>query len=335
MSYMLSVIIPVYQVEDYLEKCIDSVIREKAFLDGKAEVILVDDGSKDNSGLICDKYSNEHKNISVIHKENEGLSAARNTGIMAAKGKYLFFLDSDDYITENALSNILEKAEEDSDVILCRLLTDDAVTGEICEPEESLDDEKISSLRNEELLNYLITGRIYGWYAFKNIIKKEFLIKNSLFFEVGRLFEDALWTPGVLYCAEKLSYIDTPVYVYFINRVGSIVRQVSKKACFDKINVLRSISDFCDNNALSIETKNKMLANVSQIYVSILADSRLLDKKSKKELLNESKKYVNAIKYSIQKYKRILYFAHKFIGINGISFILYLRAEYVRHKNSK
>ncbi|HEM5303194.1 TPA: glycosyltransferase family 2 protein, partial [Streptococcus suis] len=93
---LLSVIIPVYQVEKYLKRCIDSVLAQK-FID--YEIILVDDGSTDSSPAICDAYSAEYPHISVIHKENGGLSDARNVGIKHAAGEYIFFLDSDDWIS--------------------------------------------------------------------------------------------------------------------------------------------------------------------------------------------------------------------------------------------
>ena len=93
---ILSVIVPVYRVEAYLDTCIQSVITQNEFVNGLAELILVDDGSPDNCGAICDRYAKEHAHITVVHKENGGLSDARNCGIRAARGRYVQFLDSDD-----------------------------------------------------------------------------------------------------------------------------------------------------------------------------------------------------------------------------------------------
>lgn len=333
MNPVLSVVIPVYQVEDYLEKCIHSVISQQPFTEGLVEVILIDDGSVDNSGNICDIFAEKYSNVSVIHQQNSGLSVSRNVGINAAKGKYILFLDSDDYITENSLANVIEKTKSNSDVILCRHITLDANTFIENEAEEKLDREKVTSLKGEDLLKYLITDRLYGWYACKNIVKKEYIVDNNMFFEPGRLFEDALWTPNLIYCSNSTEYLDEPVYVYLINRGGSIVSQVSEKACIDKLNALDHINNFCDEKSMTDNTKMRMLANVSQIYVSVLADSRLLSAEAKKDLLNRAKKYTCCLKYSHQKYKKILYLISKFIGIEGISYILYLRAEYVRKKN--
>lgn len=96
-----SIIIPVYNVEKYLNECVDSVLNQKNV---DYEIILVDDGSTDNSGQICDEYLKKHSNVSVIHKVNGGLSDARNAGLESAEGDYILFVDSDDKIEENSLS---------------------------------------------------------------------------------------------------------------------------------------------------------------------------------------------------------------------------------------
>ena len=112
---LISVIIPVYNVENYLRECIESVLNQ-TFRD--FEVILVDDGSTDSSGDICDEYVEKDERVTVIHQKNGGLSVARNTGLSEANGKYVYFLDSDDYISENALATLLNIAENDSSDIV-------------------------------------------------------------------------------------------------------------------------------------------------------------------------------------------------------------------------
>lgn len=106
---LISVIVPVYNVEKYLRKCIDSILCQtyKNF-----EIILIDDGSSDNSGKICDEYLNRDERISVFHKKNQGLSEARNTGIKKAKGKYLTFVDSDDFINEEYILNLYDNLKK-------------------------------------------------------------------------------------------------------------------------------------------------------------------------------------------------------------------------------
>ena len=105
----LSIIIPVFNVEKYLEECINSVLQQTF---SNFEIILVDDGSTDSSGNICDLYSQKDRRIQVIHKENGGLSSARNAGLRIAKGKYVGFIDSDDWISETMYQHLYEEAEK-------------------------------------------------------------------------------------------------------------------------------------------------------------------------------------------------------------------------------
>lgn len=114
-NIIISIVIPVYNVEKYLDECLGSIIKN---YHTNVEVILVDDGSTDKSGSLCDKYDKKYEFISVIHKKNGGLSSARNVGIEKAKGKYIWFVDSDDYISNDSISNILEEAKKDGDLII-------------------------------------------------------------------------------------------------------------------------------------------------------------------------------------------------------------------------
>ena len=122
-NILLSIIIPVYNVEKYIKRCLDSILCQET---ENYEVILVDDGSTDSSGIICDSYAKCRKNVVCIHKTNGGLSDARNEGLKHCKGKYVWFVDSDDYITEDALES-LEKVlcKYSSDVVVCMSKTID------------------------------------------------------------------------------------------------------------------------------------------------------------------------------------------------------------------
>ena len=117
MGDLISVIVPVYNVEKYIKKCLDSIIYQTY---KNIEIILVDDGSTDNSGIICDVYKERDKRIKVIHKKNNGVSAARNTGIENANGKWISFVDSDDWIDKNYFEILISKIyNNDIDCILC------------------------------------------------------------------------------------------------------------------------------------------------------------------------------------------------------------------------
>ena len=150
---MLSVIIPVYNVEKYLSRCVDSVLNQtyKNF-----ELILVDDGSLDNSPVICDEYENKDSRIKVIHKENGGLSSARNAGLEICKGDYIFFIDSDDWLTdENVLEEFISKAEkENADFVYSFMNTaTDKIQKEIRMNQRFKDNDKLFFLSNPYLFS--------------------------------------------------------------------------------------------------------------------------------------------------------------------------------------
>ena len=116
----LSVIVPVYNTEKYLRQCVDSILGQTL---SELEIILVNDGSKDNSGVICDEYAAKYDQVTVIHKENGGVSSARRAGVAAAKGEYVAFVDSDDWIDPDMYAQMLASAREhDADAVLCDIL---------------------------------------------------------------------------------------------------------------------------------------------------------------------------------------------------------------------
>jgi glycosyltransferase involved in cell wall biosynthesis len=208
----ISVIIPVYNAEKYLPDCMDSLMHQG---DLRIEIILVNDGSTDQSGAIADEYAKKDSRIRVIHQENGGASAARNTGLLVAKGEYIIFIDSDDWIKEGSLLALYREAGRHQA---------DVVTGNIwlCHQDGSLDStfKRISgelaniTLPGKESFIRLVKTRFYLPMPFKYIYQREFLIKTQARFEEGIMHEDELWTPVVLYHAEKVLISDIEFYYY-------------------------------------------------------------------------------------------------------------------------
>lgn len=239
---LISIIIPVYNVERYLSQCLDSVLNQS--YDGDYEVICVDDGSTDGSSIILEKYAQIHKNMKIISSKNEGTASARNIGIRQAKGKYLWFVDSDDWIANDAiqiLSEYLNLSRSNPDVICFngKLIYD--IDGR----EES----------DKGIMDVNLTGwQYYSKYAIKSrkfhfvcvvlrLYLREFIISNNLFFEVGILHEDNLWVPQMCYYAEKVDVIPNLLYYYRI-REGSKMRNISSKKIFDTIKVANRLAEF-------------------------------------------------------------------------------------------
>ena len=232
----VSIIVPVYNVESWLNKCIDSLLDE-TYED--IEILLIDDGSTDKSGEICDKYALKNKKIKVFHNKNQGLSYSSNFGIENATGKYVMFVDSDDYISDKKIVekfiNILN--DEKSDFIYtsyCRF--NDGKDDEITEI-LSIDIEK-NEIKNKsgiDILALLIEKNNYHHAAYLKICNRKFLIDNNLFFKEGIYHEDAEWSPKLFYYSKKISIYSEPYYMRRM-RENSIITTTNEKSIVKKIN---------------------------------------------------------------------------------------------------
>ena len=208
-----SIIIPIYNVEKYLRQCIDSVLAEN-FLD--CEIILVNDGSPDGCGEICDEYANKYSHIKVIHKHNGGLSDARNAGIKEAKGDYLIFLDSDDYwinINKNQKNYIGGGILSD-----LQLLTNDKIDLILHPSSDNIRKipKEISFTNNDFINNFeaLVKSNYYVSNAWTKIVKREIIIKNNLFFPKGYIHEDLPYSLALARFVKTFAIYNNPFYQY-------------------------------------------------------------------------------------------------------------------------
>lgn len=218
MDHKISVIVPVYNVEKYLKRCINSILNQtfKNF-----ELILVNDGSTDNSLNICKNYKEKDGRIQLISQTNKGLSAARNTGLKYAKGKYVCFVDSDDFIEKEYLSLLLSNIEKyNSDIAMCEYY----LTNE--------EGRKYSISRlNEPKDIHVLSGKKTFSYFYKenyvpNVVAWNKIYLRSLFdnikYDEGHYFEDELIAPFLFYKARRVSFLRVPLYNY-VQRPGSIM----------------------------------------------------------------------------------------------------------------
>lgn len=236
----ISFIIPVYNVEPYLRKCVDSLLHQDY---DNYEIILVDDGSTDGSGELADQLASL-PTIRVIHQENRGLSGARNTGIAAAKGEYICFVDSDDYWEENVLGSLMAQIERDNLDVLrfnyqnVRILNNQY---EVFEPNKN----KHYIGACDEVLDgyaYLNTYMDSACYATQFILRRSLTI--DCLFTPNIYFEDTDWTPRMLLKARRVADTDTVVYNYLL-RQGSITQAVAeskkRKILDDKMRLVGAL----------------------------------------------------------------------------------------------
>ena len=262
----VSIIVPVYKVEKYLAKCVDSIIAQTY---ENIEIILVDDGSPDNSGVICDQYKDKDERIKVIHQKNMGLSGARNTGIDNSTGDYLMFIDSDDYIDPEMVSYLANKLEtENADIAVCDYY--DVVGDEIRTNSYPKSEFVISD--NSKYLN------LFNEYTIVTVIACNKLYKKSVFAElrypVGKTHEDEYLIAEVLSKADMICYSLKPLYYYIRQREDSIMNSYSEKK-FDFIYAFDHRAEFFekaglnDMKDLTVYSKINMLIKRMPEYIEL------------------------------------------------------------------
>ena len=230
-----SIIVPVYNVENYLRECLDSILNQtyKNF-----EIILVDDGSKDGSSQICDEYEDKDSRIKVIHKENGGLSDARNHGIEAATGDYLVFVDSDDWIELNSLENISIALNDSPEIIITTFI-------EYFENnhEKRINDKGLSDylaerkMSKDDVVNWICWESKNTWPAQKYVVSRDYINRFNLRFLKGRLHEDMDWTSRCFYYGSRFAFMTEPWYYHRLNRESSITSSISIKHFIDMIEM--------------------------------------------------------------------------------------------------
>jgi glycosyltransferase involved in cell wall biosynthesis len=221
-SDLISIIIPVYNVEKYLPQCINSILKQTIT---NLEIILVDDGSLDNSGKICDEFSKLDNRIVVIHKENNGLSSARNAGLEIATGNYVGFVDSDDWLDENMYETLLNLIKDtNADISCCKFFK----TANGDEKILPINNEVIESFNNLEGLNNfytdLYTQTVVAW----NKLYKIQLFDNIIY-PIGKIHEDEGTTYKLFYKANKITYTNRPLYYYRTTPNSITTRKFNKK----------------------------------------------------------------------------------------------------------
>ncbi len=231
---VISIIVPVYNSESKLEKCIGSILRQ-TFND--FELILVNDGSVDLSGKICEDYAKNDSRIRVIHQKNLGVSEARNTGLKHAVGKYIGFVDSDDYIDEKMYETLYNLIlENNAEVAVCGVR-------EIHPHKEviSYDNEGILILDKYEAVKLLFIGKYLTMYAVNKIYKKELF--NEIRYPIGKIYEDTIITPKVCSLADKIVYTPRNLYNY-VRTPGSITASKFSQKDMDIIEAGKSVFEF-------------------------------------------------------------------------------------------
>lgn len=234
----LSIIIPCYKVEQYLDQCLESVTRNKT---EDIEIILVDDGSPDRVPQMCDQWAQKDHRIKVIHQQNGGLSVARNTGIDASCGEYIWFIDSDDWITDNAIECIMTLIgnNPDIEIFVFPLLWTYEGNG------KDWVDIKVRECKQMTGKEYLLTPGIQMGASQRNIVKRNFIKRFNVKFYPGILHEDGLYGHLIYNHAKKLILQSTPIY-YYRQREGSIMHSKGIKSAYSNIVIHQEMMKYME-----------------------------------------------------------------------------------------
>ncbi|UOB17076.1 glycosyltransferase [Abyssalbus ytuae] len=238
----LSVIVPVYNLAEYLEKCINSIVQQD-IPPANYEIVAVNDGSTDNSLQILDSLSSKYKNLKIISQENKGLSSARNTGIEHATGEYILFVDSDDYILPGTLHHLLSIARKNTLDVLEFGAAGIDQNGKIVYSIQKSTNNGI--LSGEEYLSSVT----YMNSACNKLYRREFFNKHSFRFKEGIYIEDIEFNIRVIFYAKRVQAIDR-VMAHFVQREGSITRTrnfaKTKKMVYNILTVITSLNNFSE-----------------------------------------------------------------------------------------
>lgn len=274
MEELISVVVPIYNVEEFLEKCVDSILSQSY---SNLEIILVNDGSKDNCLKICRDYELKDSRIVVIDKENGGLSSARNAGIDKATGKYIMFIDSDDYIEKTTVEKLYNNISSNgADISICNFFYS----------------YKNENIRNNAILNTTIDDEskfsyLYGKYSLQTIISWNKLYKRELFNEIrypdGLIHEDQYIICDLLDKSKKINYMTDEFLYYYVQRDNSIMSTFNINR-FDVIKGLNRRIEFFESKKYDMLINRTKVEKIQLLY-------QLL-KESKKGTVEDKNKYI-------------------------------------------
>ena len=294
---VLSIIIPVYCVEKYIGGCLESIFSQYSYLE-KLEVVIVDDGTPDKSMIIVDEYKKRYNNIRVIHQENQGLSAARNNGIAIATGQYIWFVDSDDQLTDNAFDILFSKFEKKP--------MDDYLGFDLLGVSEATGDESVLSIiMSKGLLSYYgktLTRKdllgIGSCPVQRWVFKRDFLISNGLQFHHGIIHEDVEFMGRAKFYARSVTVYKETLYRYLQRHQDSIMASLDMNSLRCRDLIINSLLEFKESVSKTVSDKIFLDGYIAGIIMNLL---------SSRESVNISdREYESFVSGKKRKYKKLL-----------------------------
>ena len=305
----VSVIVPVYKVENYLRQCVDSILNQTY---RNIEVILVDDGSPDDCPKICDEYAKVDDRVIIIHKENGGLSDARNKGVECATGEFGLFVDGDDFwdCLEGLKELVDRQAENPSEVLCFGYYKQDEDTGKKTVKAYHSESMPKSIRKPEEQMGFLMNRGLYIASACNKMVAMSLLKKMQ--FAKGKVAEDIVWCALLLREAKSFDYINLSFYCYRQRR-GSITNSISEKSCID----LKDAIIACYGLMEQADTlMSRLIGQYTAYQFSTFIAVQALSTGFPKQDISDLKAYAKVLKHSQSSRKvRIMYFGTQLMGL--------------------
>lgn len=315
-SPLISVVVPIYKVEEYLLDCINSIVGQTY---KHLEIILVDDGSPDRCPEICDQLASEDPRIKVIHKINGGLSDARNTGIKAAQGEYVIFIDSDDFwIHTNFLSNLINCVNKypESDLVFWGRTI---YRGNNVTPRNCIESSRVNGVPFYEGMKYLLQSNELLVSACMKLIRTSILKENNIFFQKGRLSEDLDWSLTLYQHIDNITAINENSYGYR-KRPGSITTTLSPKHADDIIWFINKWT----KKPLDERLQDLNLSFIAYTYSGLLATFNRLPNSKRKDIKETLRSYSWLLKHTISPKVKKVSMLYRMFGFNLTCVLLQL-----------
>jgi len=318
---LLSFILPIYNVEDCLEECIDSILVQ---VTEECEIILVDDGAIDASGEICDRYARNDSVIRVIHKENGGLSSARNAGLRIAAGRYVSFVDSDDVIVSGCVSKILEWIRNEGTDICFMQAVKFYPDGTETDLGEGITRAGLWHKDKKSAVAYLASRPKYPGSAWAKLFRRAFLLDNDLHFPYDRRYsEDLGFLLDSILSAESFDALDIPFYRYRQKRTGSITSKLSTRNFHDLLTFIEeSVEKLTVDKRAKDEISRTAMGFVAYEYSVLIYLYNHVAEDDKKDTLKKMKPYKWILKYKSNTMSKLVFLTSSVCGIRLTSFLL-------------
>ena len=305
---LFSIIIPCYNVEKYLAECVDSILAQSV---ESFEVILINDGSKDNTGAICDAYAARDARIRVIHKENGGQSSARNMGTEIAKGDYFIYIDSDDFIMDPDFLKKMVEAAGENDIIFYKHKKFDDETKQFSPCAYSF--AQLGEASYYDTLKAMITADAFFGMPWNKCIRADVIRENNIHFDESLTGEDMDWIYYIILGSRSLTTVDEP-FIAYRQRANSVTSSLKIKSLNDFVFILEKWYEKAQSDETTQEQKEIMLASLAKYYSNLLIMYTRVKDKHKHTYDKRLKKLSVLLRHGLSRRPRLVAKIYKLAG---------------------